>query len=329
MTQRYTNKYDISLPMAVWLTRDTYDYNLNPTYISATSLLKPIKQIILERRETNETLPDVSDFIASRMGNAIHDSFEKAWCQSAQSGLEALGYPDSVIEKILVNPEPEQIQEDSICIYFERRSIKEIAGFKVGGKFDMVADGVISDLKTTSVFGYMSGSKDKDHQLQGSIYRWLNPELITSEYINIQYLFTDWSKGSYVQQKDKGYPPLKIVQKKIPLLSLKETEKFISSRLALIKTYIDVKEPSLPECTKEELWQGDSVFKYYKKKGAARSTKNFDSLSEANERFYQDGSVGEVKEIKGIAKACNYCRVYEHCSQKDRLIQEGILIPKD
>ena len=45
-----TNNHGISLPLAVWLLHDDYDYVKDENYISATSLLKSTKQIILSKR---------------------------------------------------------------------------------------------------------------------------------------------------------------------------------------------------------------------------------------------------------------------------------------
>lgn len=46
-----TNNTGVSLAMAVWLVNDDYDYQkAKPNYISVTTLLKPLRQIVLPRR---------------------------------------------------------------------------------------------------------------------------------------------------------------------------------------------------------------------------------------------------------------------------------------
>ena len=55
-----TNINDISLPLAVWLAADSYDFTPSEYAISATSLLRPLRQTLLERRLTTET-KDVPD----------------------------------------------------------------------------------------------------------------------------------------------------------------------------------------------------------------------------------------------------------------------------
>ena len=59
----------------------------------------------------------------------------------------------------------------------------------VSGKYDLVLDGQLSDYKSTSVWTYIYGSKVEDYIKQGSIYKWLSPDKITSDYININYIF--------------------------------------------------------------------------------------------------------------------------------------------
>ena len=47
MAFEYTNKNDISLPLAVFLMYDKYKYDERPNAISATGLIKPLRQLIL------------------------------------------------------------------------------------------------------------------------------------------------------------------------------------------------------------------------------------------------------------------------------------------
>ena len=80
-----TNKTGISLALAVWAVNDDYDYQKTENYISATGLMKPIRQIVLPRRIPHDERPleDVADCIARALGHSIHDSVEKAWTQNS------------------------------------------------------------------------------------------------------------------------------------------------------------------------------------------------------------------------------------------------------
>lgn len=313
---KITNHHKISLPLAVWLLHDEYDYINEPNYISATSLLRSTKQIILSKRvEASDMEMDISEKIAASFGTAVHDSVEKAWRLRAGFLMQKLGYPKDLCDKIVVNPKEGELQENSIPIYFERRAIKEIAGYNVGGKFDTVMDGRLFDYKTTSTYSYTAGSKDDDYQMQGSIYRWLNPELITDDFIYIQFVFTDWQK--FMVREDTNYPKLKLLEHPVPLLSLEKTEEFITHKIKEIDRLKDKPESELPECTDKELWRSEPQYKYYSDptKTDGRSTRNFDTHSEAN-AFLAEKGKGIVKVIPGEVKACNYCAAYSVCQQR-------------
>ena len=54
----YANTTGIGLSVAVWLADDDYDHDDDPKAISATSIIKPIKQLILPNEiTTSHTKP--------------------------------------------------------------------------------------------------------------------------------------------------------------------------------------------------------------------------------------------------------------------------------
>lgn len=180
----------------------------------------------------------------------------------------------------------------------------------------MVLNGELIDNKSTSVVTYMMNRNDLNYQLQGSIYKWLNPDKITSDTITINYIFTDWSRLQSNLKSD--YPQSRLLEKKIPLLSLKETEEFISNKLNQIKTYLDEPEELIPECNDEELWKDNTIYKYYKNpSNMTRSTKNFTKLNEALAHQSIQG-VGIVVPVEGKVKRCKYCPCASICQQRLR-----------
>ncbi len=65
-----TNRGDIPLGLAVWLLHDEYDYINEPNYISVTSLMKPIRHIILPPRVPKEMQEsDVEAFTSRALGH--------------------------------------------------------------------------------------------------------------------------------------------------------------------------------------------------------------------------------------------------------------------
>ena len=323
----FTNQTGIPVALAVWLATDNYDHNIDPMTISATSLLKPVRQIILSSRIQSQSKIDIASLLASRMGTAIHDSIEKAWIENYESAFKSLGYPDRAISRIRINPELSDLGEDDIPIYLEKRSERKIDGFTITGKFDFVIEGRVEDFKSTGTYTYMTKSKDQDYILQASIYRWLNPEIITADDMRIHFIFTDWKALDAKLQKDKGYPQSKTLEYPLRLMSLQETEHWIKRKLQEIQKYWSSDDLDIPFCTDEQLWRTPPVFKYYKDPNKrTRSTKNFDNAAEAYLRLTQEGGKGIVVEAGGEVKACRYCSAFEICKQKDMYLADGSLI---
>ena len=330
---RITNNSGISLPLAVWLVHDEYDYIEGvENYISVTTLMKPLKQIILPTRIPAEAqTSDVADYVARKLGNAIHDSMERAWTVGAHRAMRLLGYPKDAIERIVVNPTSEQLKniQDPIVIWLENRGFREIVVdgvlHTVGGKFDMVSDGFLNDNKSTSAYGWVYGTREKEHQLQMSLYNWIDKKRtdgeeprITEDICNVNYVFTDWQKMQ--ARTNPAYPQNRVEQKTLPLLSLDETEAWVRSKLALVHKNWSSPENQMPQCSDEELWRSDPKFKFYADPSkanvpGARSTKNFDTLQEANQFMASQGK-GVVKTTLGEVKACGYCAAYDICEQR-------------
>jgi hypothetical protein len=332
---KVTNELGISLPLAVWLLTDDYDYVTGvENYYSVTTLQKPLRQILLPGRiPYEEQRSDVADYIARKLGHAIHDSMERSWTTDQyKRSLKLLGHPDSVIEQIAVNPTDEERRASNsmIPVYLEQRMFRKITvdgkTYTIGGKYDMVADGIIQDTKSTSAWAFAKGTKDDDHKLQMSLYRWLDRDCplprIVEDYGEINFIFTDWSKAML---KSAGYPQKRVETKQLPLLPLSATEDWLIAKLRLIEKYRNVPEVELPECTDEELWRSAPQYKYFADPAKAsdpnaRSTKNFDDLVEARKFQAEKGGKGVIITKPGEVKACGYCGGFDACTQKDRYL---------
>ena len=325
--QRYSQVNDVSLAMGVFLAHDEYDYNDDPYTISATTLLKPLRQIILAARiPKTESLVPLADQIASRMGTALHNGFENAWVNGYEKAMQAMGFPQRVIDKVAINPTDEFLLANPDCLpfYMEQRLSKKIGKWTVTGKFDFIGEGTVQDVKSTGTYTYTKQTNDKKYPLQGSIYRWLDPKKITEDVMLIHYIFTDWA--SMRAKQDPSYPQRRFHTQPYNLLSLSETEHFIRNKIALIEKYWDAEEEDIPDCDAEDLWRSEAVFKYYKNPAkTSRSIKNFDNLQDALIRKSDDGNVGIIEEVPGRVMACHYCPAFDLCTQKDRLIAEGSL----
>lgn len=338
--QTFSNGTGVPLSVAVFLATDYYDYV--PNVVSATALMRPIRQQVLPARvplDAPERVIEIMGTVKSRMGTAIHDSVEKTWTQGHyKKAMLGLGYPQKIIDRVVVNPgytndpatgNPVKVEgspelaADAIPVYMEIRSFKEIGGKTISGKFDFVAEGRLEDFKSTSTFTWVNDTKSEDYKLQGSIYRWLNQDIITQDHMAIQFLFTDWMK---YRTTDNNYPSHPVKQMTYPLMSLDDTEYYVRSKLEMFDRYKDSNEQDIPQCTDKELWRKEPQFKYYKNPNkTSRSTKNFTSSAEAYARLSADGGVGVVKEVPGEVVACRFCPAFSVCTQKDTYLMDGTL----
>lgn len=328
MPAQYGNVSEVPLALAVFLASDYYDHSSDPTEISATTLLKPLRQIILPSRiPAGESLPNLADQMANRMGAAIHDGIERAWVTNYRAAMHALGYSPRVIDRVRINPKPDEINEDTIPIYLEQRLKRKLGKWTITGKFDFVGEGRVQDFKSTSTWTYKNQVNTGKYSQQGSIYRWLDPKLITQDEMDIHFIFTDWKPG--MLKSDPQYPPRRFHRQIIPLLSPQETEHFIRHKLELIDKYQEAPEEDIPLCDDTELWRSEPQFKYYKNGdiNAKRSTKNFDSRQDAVIYMSVEGKgQGAIKEVPGQVTACKYCPAFGICTQKDALVASGDLV---
>jgi hypothetical protein len=323
--KKLTNHHQIDLPIAVWLLQNGYysgaDIAPEGELISVTTLMKPTRRLILERQvDQSQEVLDVSDLIASRVGHGLHDSIERAWTEGDWKGaMRRLHYPQSVIDRVKINPDPSEVSGNDIPIFLEQRRFKEIGDVVLTGQLDFAINGAYRDVKTTSTFSYTSIKKDKDYILQGSMYRYIMPELIWQDTMRIEFIFTDWQK--YRAKSDPNYPQTKIAYKEYPLMSEADTERWILDKLADIKknARLTHNQDKLVRCTDDELWKQPDVYKYYVNPETAnaggRSQKIFESLADA-ELYKKEKGKGVIVSVPGEVKACEYCPAFSVCEQR-------------
>ena len=297
---KFTNKMNLPQYLVDWLKNDEYDYNPDPNTTSATGLMKPLRVSVLTSRHGANLEIDVADLVASRYGNAIHDSIERVNTPGTSKEVRTA----------------------------KKITVKGVE-FTVTGKYDLLIDNgngthTLRDIKTTSVWAYIYGGKDKDYQLQLSIYKWLlSDEKTIGDMAYIDFFFTDW-QSSKARTEDK-YPNNRIAPGyKIKLLSSEEVEKFIVSKLEQIVDFRDVPDDDLPFCTKEELWAEDDTFAVYKI-GNKRATKVCDSKEEADQYQLANKISGHIQHRPGKVKRCKYCSAAPFCNQFTQLMEAGLI----
>lgn len=322
----FSNKANLPLPVALFLAADTYEHDSE--VIGVTGFIKPIREIILTPRVTGKDVilaeQDVLDQFKSRLGSALHAYIEHVWKDDVArtNGLKALGYPQKTIDKIVVNPT--KVKKGDIPIYTEKTGYKDVNGYMFRGTADVIFNGRLGDYKKTSTFSYADAAKNKKYALQGSLYRWMMPDLIKDDSMEIYEMYEDWVR--FKATDPAFYPMDTIVTKTIPLMSVKETDKYVKNKIKMIEDLWDAPDDKIPECTDEDLWRKPPVFKYYKNlEKRERSSGNFTDINDAYAKKQADGNVGVVVEVKSTVKACKFCAARPVCGQAQRYAITGEL----
>jgi len=309
---------NMSESLGVWLATDNYSGGGCERTISATELLKSTRQIILSRRvDSALATPNINSLIASRIGVAIHDAIERAWTgPGLVKALEALGLP---AHRYIVNPKG-LVPDGMLAVYVEQRVEKVLDGWIITGQYDIIICGQLHDVKSTKGFVLQKRLNDVKWAMQGSIYRWLNLEVITDDSVVIECVVLDWTAASAASSPE--FPQQQWTSIRLKLKSIQETESFLRTKLASITKHLDSPEPELPECTDEDLWRGETEFAYYANPDATgRCSKKFESRHDANLHLALKGK-GRIDERPGKPKACAYCPAAPLCTQRLRYLNE-------
>lgn len=287
----YTNKYNFPDYVQQWLKYDEYDYN--PDTISATTLLQPPRVYALQVQNYDNLEIDFSDIISSRYGTAIHDSIEK-------------------------------VKLDN-CL--QEKRLRTLIGKKViTGKFDIMKEvqkGLykLVDVKSTSVWTFIYGSKDEEYIKQLSIYRYLGHMNGYNVLRNAEIfmIFTDWSNAK--AKEDKTYPQTRIEIMDLKLWDINKTRKYIKERVKLLTNTASMEQKDMPQCTSEELWAKDTKWAVLQR-GQKTAIKLCDSKLEAD-KLVKERLGMHVEERKGLAKRCKYCSARKFCVQYQEMVAEG------
>ena len=325
MNPHLTNNQGLSLAMAVWLAHDEYTNGAeefqDDDVMSVTSLIKPTRQIVLGPRvPITEQKTDVMDLFGVRHGHALHNDIENAWTDGYSVAMQRLGYPQKVIDKVRINPADEDLSDEIIPVYLEQRRFRKIKvdGYEIilSGKFDQIIDGELNDTKKTTVYTHINGTKVEDYRIQGSMYRWLNMDQVTSDTMKIQHIFSDWKKGE--SMRTKGYPPTPVHEFSVDLWSESETETWIKNKIREVIANQGLDDEDMIRCSDKDLWRSDPKYKYYADAAKAslggRSTRNFTDYAAAALHCSTEGK-GVVVTIPGQVKACGYCKAKPICLQ--------------
>ena len=288
---RITNKMNLPKQLVDLISSD---YQPKPHQYSCTTILKPTRQIILERRYNDEIEQDVSEMVWCIFGILAHSVIENS--------QEDVG----------------QFKEEKLKVDLGKYC-KELDGYYLSGRSDMIdlLDKCITDWKTASCWKVIY--KDfEDWRKEMLIYAWAVKDM-GFEINKAQAIAFLKDHNKTKAKVDNAYPQLPIWIEKFKFTDkdFKDIEEFIKNRFLELKKYEDVPDEELPMCSMEERWNDGNKYIVIKK-GNKRATKIHETLEEAQkhldnlEKDYP--GVYEIQERIGEDKKClEYCSCCKFC----------------
>jgi len=269
------------------------DYEYKPNEYRVTSLLKGVRETILERRHHNEIEQDVSDMIWMLFGTAVHSILEN--------------YKEA----------DHEIKESRIKI--------PIGNYILSGQFDLynAETQTITDYKTCSVWKIIYGDfEDWRRQLliYAYIMRTIGFEVMQGEVIA---MMKDHSKSQAKRKSDYPQLPVKKVYFRFTDQDFIQIEVWLKEKFTEISEAEKLPDDKLPLCTLEERFNSGDKFAVMKK-GRKTALRVLDSMEEAEE--WKELNVGDYIQVrKGEDKKCaDYCSSCEFCNYYQNQVKEKI-----
>jgi hypothetical protein len=284
-----TNNLKLPAPFVNMAQRD---YIYEPNEYRVTSLLKGVRETILERRHDAEIERDVSDMVWMLFGTAVHGVLEK----HEEGGNE--------------------LKEQRIKIPF--------GDYVLSGQFDLYNDTTktVTDYKTASVWKIIFGDFE-DWRRQLLIYCYMLRKIgFDAQGGEIVAFLKDHSKRDAKIKPDYPQFPVKKVSFAFSDDDFIECEQWLSDRFALIARAEKLPDDELPLCTPEERFNSGDKYAVMKK-GRKTALRVMDSLEEA-ERWKSEHGGDEIQKRPGEDKKClDYCSACQFCSHYKEVVQNG------
>ncbi len=277
---RWTNRHDLDPVIARAVMEDDYEAVGD---ISVTRLIRPAQITYLEKMHGDEVVQDVVEGLYSLEGRALHH-------------IIAQGKGD-------------------LPVVQEHRMTVEYSGWTISGQFDVLYTDThtLKDYKVSSVWGHILGGKaDHDEQLNFYAYLAQRNKLQVDRLVVVMW-FRDWMASQV--ERDKQYPPLKVIEHEIPMWSLDTQALAFQDKVKLHQQAID---GVYPECTALERWARPDSWAVMKP-GAKRAYRVFEEPALAN--ALADGMVGYYVEHRPgeNVRCARYCPVMQFCKQAKEL----------
>lgn len=219
---KITNK--LNLPSAfVNLAQKEAEYKPTPNQYSATTLLKPIRQIILSRRYNDEIVVDVADMLDALEGQAIHYILEQH---------DDTGWAETKIKHTLDNGV----------------TISAIIDLYDAERYEVI------DYKNCKVYKVMSDDFDDWHKQGGISAYLLRKKGYYCNKAKFIALLKDWSKGNLKYKKNYPKDKIEIVGFVYNESSINAIEYWLYTKTNELKEAEKLADDELPLCSEKDRW---------------------------------------------------------------------------
>ena len=278
-----TNKQNLPQALVDVIKNDLYEPKKD-TY-SVTTLLNPIRQIILSKRHYNEIEMDANEMMNMLLGTAVHSLIEK---------MDKTGFSE---------------------LYLKQG--------KLTGKCDLydATNYELIDYKTATTWKIIY--KDfEDWRKQGLMYAWLLTK--QGHYVKklkFHAILKDWSARE--ARKDTNYPQSQVYtwEYLVTPQELKDIEDFIVKKISELESLENEPDDNLPDCGKEDCWYTGDKWAVYKNANDKKAQRVFDTEDEANQYIFYKGGVkefreGEYRRCQDYCDVCKWCKYYKERKAK-------------
>lgn len=271
----------LGLPQAL-VDAVTLEKHNAPGEVSATTLIKGVKEILLTDRHWDEITIDVKDSMWALWGTATHHLLEKEYDGT----------------------------------FTEEKFEQKVGDLTVTGRVDCydMANEILYDYKTTSAWKIVYKNFE-DWYKQGMIYSWLlSKKGLKVNKCKFVAILRDWSETESLRKPDYPTSPVYVYEFDVTDADIKSVEEVIEQKIAQIESQKEVADDSLPECSKDERWASADVYAVMKE-GRKTSVKNFDNKEDADNLAKELGDKHYVETRPGVDKKCTrYCSCCEFCN---------------
>ncbi len=274
-----TNKTGLPVP---FVSMARQEYTIAPNEYRVTSLLKGIRETMLERRHNDEIERDASDMVWLLFGTAVHSILEHH-----EEGAD-------------------EIKESRVKVDVGERVLS--------GQFDLYNDttGTITDYKTCSVWKIIFGDFE-DWRRQTLIYCWMMRRIgFNAHRAEVVAIMKDHSKTEAKRKADYPKMPVKKITFEFTEADFEEIGAWINEKFEEIAFAESLSDSELPLCTAEERFNSGDKYAVMKK-GRQKAIRVLGNMEDALQ-MVADGGGDYVEERAGVDKKCvDYCSACKFC----------------